>query len=185
MARWSTPYVVVSCPRHPLKPVQAVGPVANASARVPRSTVDRLENMSAALSLNKAQLARVLNVTRPTVYHWLGGGEPERLGQDRIDRLDRLLDRAGVSATDPLNARFVRRGLIDTDSSLLDLLCNETLDEPTILEALDQVRKLDRASGDRRRAKEGHLQAAGFEAVDAERRRDQLATSIALRDWPR
>ena len=47
----------------------------------------QVRGVQAALSVNKSELARILRVSRPTVYDWLDGGEPNAdssgdLGED-------------------------------------------------------------------------------------------------------
>ena len=90
---------------------------------------DQVRELQAALSLNKSELARILRVSRPTVYDWLGGGEPNADNRSRIRTLLRLVVQSRVSATDPLFPRFVKSALDPGDGILLDLLSEETIDE--------------------------------------------------------
>jgi DNA-binding transcriptional regulator YiaG len=55
---------------------------------------DQAREVLAALSLNKSQLAEVLCVSRPTVYDWFDGKEPNASNSDRLIILLRLLARA-------------------------------------------------------------------------------------------
>ena len=73
--------------------------------------IEQMQELQAALSLNKAQLAGILRVTRPTLYDWLRGREPNAANAGRVDTLLRILARASVSSASPLNARFVARSL--------------------------------------------------------------------------
>ena len=59
--------------------------LASASRRVPVG--DQLKELRAALSLNKSQLARILCVTRPTLYEWYEGKEPNATNSERIRNL--------------------------------------------------------------------------------------------------
>ena len=90
---------------------------------------DQVRELQAALSLNKSELARILRVSRPTVYDWLGGGEPNADNRSRIRTLLRLVVQSRISATDPLFPRFVKSALDRGDGILLDLLSEETIDE--------------------------------------------------------
>ena len=74
-------------------------------------------------------VARVLRVTRPTLYDWLQGREPNAANAERLRTLLRMMARAGVSGANPLNARFVRRPVGIQNPSLIDLLCEERIDE--------------------------------------------------------
>lgn len=91
---------------------------------------DQVRELQAALSLNKAELARILRVSRPTVYDWLGGGEPNADNRSRIRTLLRLVVQSRVSARNPLFPRFVKSALEPGDGVLLDLLSEETIDDP-------------------------------------------------------
>ena len=43
---------------------------------VVRPVAEQVQELLAALSLNKSQLAQILRVTRPTIYEWLRGNRP-------------------------------------------------------------------------------------------------------------
>ena len=85
----------------------------------------QVRELQAPLSVNKSELARILRVSRPTVYDWLDGGEPNAGNRGRIWRLLRLVAEARVSAGNPLFPRFVRSALEPGDRSLLELLGEE------------------------------------------------------------
>ena len=68
---------------------------------------DQVRELQTALSVNKSELARILRVSRPTVYDWLDGGQPNADNRARIRTLMRLLRESGVTAANPL---FPRRG---------------------------------------------------------------------------
>ena len=146
---------------------------------------DQLKELRAALSLNKSQLARILRVTRPTLYEWYQGKEPNATNSARIHALLRVLTRAAVSGTRPLNARFIRQSADLDEPSLLDLLCEESLDEERVLHTLVRVRDLGAAAAHSRTAREDRLRALGFEDPNDEQRKEQLARNVALQDWPR
>ena len=146
--------------------------------------VDQLKELRAALSLNKSQLARILRVTRPTLYEWYQGKEPNATNSARIHTLLRVLTRAAVSGTRPLNARFIRQSTNFDEPSVLDLLCDERLNEKRVLRALEQVRDLGAAAARSRAAREERLRALGFEDPGAEQRKENLARNVALQDWP-
>jgi len=149
------------------------------------SVADQAREVLAALSLNKSQLAEVLGVSRPTLYDWLEGKEPNASNAQRLTRLLRLLGRAGVMSSTPLNARFVRHALTEGGTSLLAALRAETLDERAISSLLSEARSLGERAESRRTAREDRLRSLGFEEPSAEQRREQLARNVAMRDWPK
>lgn len=149
------------------------------------STADQAREVLAALSLNKSQLAEVLGVSRPTLYDWLDGSEPNASNAARLTTLLRLLARASIGSSNPLNARFVRRPLSDGNSSLLDVLTASPLDEESVSALLREARLSSERAESRRTQREDRLRALGFEDPSTEQRKDQLARNIAMRDWPK
>ena len=145
---------------------------------------DQLRELLAALSVNKSQLARILRVSRPTVYDWLAGGEPNRESLARIHILLRCVTDASVSGARPLNARFLRQPDRGDATTLVDLLQQPRIDEDALGEEIQRVKTLSDAARERDREREARLRREGFEEVDAEQRRANLATTAALLDWP-
>jgi len=114
------------------------------------SVIEQMQELLAALSLNKSQLAQILRVTRPTMYDWFRGKDPNAANTERLHVLLRVLARASVSGASPLNARFVRHPA-DLDAlSLIDLLGEEQLDEARVLHTIEQVRTLGDSTSRRR-----------------------------------
>ena len=149
------------------------------------AVVDQLNELRAALSLNKSQLARVMRVTRPTIYEWYEGKDPNATNSERIRTLLHVLQRSAVSGARPLNARFVRQSVGPTEPALLDLLCEPRLDQARVARALKRVRALGNAALRKRRNREDRLRALGFEDPDGNQRKEQLARNVALQDWPK
>ena len=162
-----------------------IGAPRSAEGMETLAVVDQLNELRAALSLNKSQLARVMRVTRPTIYEWYEGKEPNATNSERIGTLLRLLQRSAVSGAMPLNARFVRQPAGSTEPALLDLLCEPRLDQARVARALKRVRTLGSAALRKRRNREDRLRALGFEDPDGNQRREQLARNVALQDWPK
>ena len=104
----------------------------------------QVRELQAAMSINKSELARILRVSRPTVYDWLDGGEPNADNRSRIRTLLRLVSESRVSANDPLFPRFVRSALEPGDRSLLELLGEEVIDEATAKHVIRRARALGR-----------------------------------------
>ncbi len=85
-----------------------------------RTTTDRVRQIRDAFGLNMSELATMLDVSRPTVYAWLNGQEPQAEAVARILRLSRAADR--FSAMDAGTAvAYVRQPLFE-GASLLELL---------------------------------------------------------------
>ena len=144
----------------------------------------QVRELQAALSLNKSELARILRVTRPTVYDWLDGGEPNADNVARIGQLLRLVAQARVSSRNPLFPRFVRSPLDAGGQALLDLLGEETIGEPAARDAMHRAKGLGDAMDAHRRQREVRFRAAGFEEPEEETRAGNLETSVALKPWP-
>lgn len=145
----------------------------------------QVREIQAALSINKSELSRILGVSRPTVYDWLDDGEPNADNRARIRTLMRLLAESGVSANNPLFPRFVRSALEPGNQILLDVLSEETIDEATAKNLIRRAKAVGDAIDAEREAREARLREAGLEEPDEEQRRANLATNVALLEWPR
>lgn len=171
-ASWATPKV----------PAPTVQP---RPATLKLSSSEQVHEVLAALSLNKTQLADVLRVSRPTLYDWLEGKEPNVANAQRLRLLVKLLSMAGVSAAAALSPRFLREALEPGELSLLEMLKADTLDEGRIAKALAEAKALERQVEEARLAREARLRALGFEEPTAEQRKANLALNVALSEWPK
>ena len=172
--------------RRPVKrTLRLVLPEVSAGFRkvVALSVVEQMRELLAALSLNKSQLAQILRVARPTMYDWFQGKEPNTVNTERLHTLLRIVTRASVAGTTPLNARFVRRPIELDAPSLVDRLSEAQIDEDRVVHAIEQARALGDSASRRRMAREDQLRALGFEAPSGEQRRERLAKNVALLDW--
>ncbi|MDZ4697454.1 MAG: helix-turn-helix domain-containing protein [Deltaproteobacteria bacterium] len=149
------------------------------------SVADQAREVLAALSLNKTQLAVVLGVSRPTLYDWLEGRDPNASNAQRLTTLLRLLSRGGVTSADPLIPRFLRQSLSDGTPSLFDVLSARVIDEVRFLELVREAKSLGEQAENRRLRREEQLRSIGFDDPSDGERRDQLARNIAMRDWPK
>ena len=145
----------------------------------------QVRELRAALSVNKSELARILRVTRPTVYDWLDGGEPNADNVARIGQLLRLVLQARVSSRNPLLPRFVRSPLDPGGQALLDLLGEKTIAESAIGDSIHRAKELGGTMDTQRGQREARLRAAGFEEPDEETRKRNLETNAAFMPWPR
>ncbi len=143
----------------------------------------RVQELLAALSLNKMQLARILRVTRPTLYEWLEGNQPNRTNVKRLNALFGVLERASVSSSTPLNARFVRHPVELGAPSLIDLLGEEQMNENRLVKVMQQAQRLADMASERRESREDRLRRLGFEEPSREQWKEQLARNVALMDW--
>ena len=126
-----------------------------------------------------------MRVTRPTIYEWYEGKDPNAVNCERIRTLLRGLKRSAVSGAMPLNARFVRQPMGPAEPSLLDLLSEHRLDQERVARALKRARNLGAAASRKRENREDRLRALGFEDPTGNQRKEQLARNVALQDWPR
>jgi DNA-binding transcriptional regulator YiaG len=149
------------------------------------SSADQANEVMAALNLSKTQLAEVLGVSRPTIYDWLDGKEPNTANAQRLIRLVQLLANAGVTAADSIRPRFVRESLNDGEPSLLELLKADTVDEVRVAKVLAEAKALQDDAEGARVAREDRLRALGFEEPTTEQRKENLAINVALHEWPK
>ena len=91
-----------------------------------RSTREHLSNVRATFKFNMTEIAKLFEVTRPTVYNWMSGTEPKSETGKAIARLSRAADslkNLGVRRIE----LYVRRPILG-DKSLVDML---KLGQPT------------------------------------------------------
>ena len=108
-----------------------------------------------------------------------------RQGPATVLQLSWLLKQARVSATNPFVPRFVRLPVEPGNHPLLDLLCEETIHEATVKDAIRNAKALGDAIHSRHERREVRLRAVGFEDPDAEQRKANLASNVAIMEWPR
>ena len=126
------------------------------------SVVELLEQLMAALSLNKDLLAGILRVSRPEIDEWFAGRQTEGVDKKRVWDLLDILTQGSVSATNPLNARFVRRSRTPGIPSLVELLSHERINSCRILTEIGHVRMLAEDANRRRCEREQKLRELGF-----------------------
>ena len=138
----------------------------------------------AALALNKSLLAKILRVSRPTIYEWLAGKEPKPANEERLQVILHHLAHGSVSGSFPLNARFVHRPRGGGSASLVDLLSEERIDTDRVSDAINEARALTGEAKRRQGARDSRLRKLGFQGHGPEQRREVLARNVALQDWP-
>lgn len=149
------------------------------------SPPEQARELLAALALNKSQLASVLRVTRPTLYEWLNGKEPNPSNAQRISSVLQLLHESGVTSTSPLNARYVRQPIDKLGTPLLDVLSSDTLDEEEARRLITAASSLTNQLSRRRESREDRLRDLGYDEHTSDERRETLGRNVAMMDWPK
>lgn len=102
-------------------------------ALVPRSASSKLARVRSNLSLQVAELARILRVERPTVYSWMRDDSVALRAEnrDRLDRLEVLAQRWESRSNLPVGALI--RAPNDAGESVVSLLEQERLADAQVL----------------------------------------------------
>jgi predicted transcriptional regulator len=148
------------------------------------SAVEQIEEILAALAVNKSQLASLMRVSRPTLYDWLRGQEPATANAERLDLFSELLSKADVCSTAPLNARFVKRPVEPNGLTLLEVLSAETIDRKKAEAFLRAAKAFTHEATKCRTTREERLRGLGYDEPTDEERSHRLNQNIAGMDWP-
>ena len=149
------------------------------------SVADQARELMAALSLNKSQFADILGVSRPTLYDWLDGNEPNAANADRLSVLLRIVSSAGITSESPLSPRFLRLALSEGATPLINHLKAVPMDEAHVSALVREAKSLGQQATSKRVEREDRLRGLGFEDPSDEQRREQLGRNVAMRDWPK
>ena len=114
-----------------------------------RTTADLVRRIRDAFGLNMTELATILDVSRPTVYAWLNGQEPQPEAVARILRLSRAADRFSALGVETAIS-YVRQPMFE-GASLLELLKSDA----DISSATAQISELAKRSEAVRHAPKG------------------------------
>lgn len=99
---------------------------------------------SHALGLGKSQVARILGVSRVTLYDWLSGKREPKEGDnsERLRALGALAAEVCTATQRPIYHRFVEHPLPGQPASILDLLMQPEWDLARIRKLLHEARRL-------------------------------------------
>jgi hypothetical protein len=115
---------------------------SNDSTAIPFS--EHASLVSSALGLGKSDIARILGISRPTLYSWIkGDSEPrENDHPERLRTLGELTVEICKQSKRPLYHRFVEDPLSNQTSSILNLLLAKEWDLDQLRQLLAQAREL-------------------------------------------
>ncbi len=106
-------------------------------AQDPRTIPGHLEIIEKALGVTVKELAQVLCVSRPMIYHWRAGMEPSPENRARIEAITRLaVDWTQLDPT-PLGQRLHARQ--PEGHTLMEWLSNGALDIPVIRSVMERL----------------------------------------------
>lgn len=114
-----------------------VRPVSRATSTL---RVERLSKIQAALGLPMQALAQVLGISRPGLYKWFDASKDITLQQasrQRLDVVERLAKLWAERSSAPLVS--VAHEPLASGRTVLELLCEQALDEAVVLEAFNEV----------------------------------------------
>lgn len=116
--------------------------ISNEAAAIPYS--EHASLVSSALGLGKSDVARILGISRPTLYSWIkGNSEPRESDHpERLRKLGELTAEICKDSKRPLYHRFVEEPLPNQSSSILNLLLAEEWDVVQIRQLLVEARRL-------------------------------------------
>lgn len=73
----------------------------------------------------KTELSKIMHVSRPSVYAWIEGTEPEREKQEKIKRIAQTAFDIDTNPDYPLFHEFVNKPVLNYKKSLIDILSSK------------------------------------------------------------
>lgn len=144
------------------------------------SVIDQACEILAALSLNKSQLAEILKISRPTLYSWFEGTEPNPENSDRLLTILRLMAKVDIYGASSLNARFVRNPLSTSGVSLLDSLKAEDWNEEELFQGFKTAKELTQKAAAEKVARQERSRKLGYPERSIEDRMETLNRNLNL-----
>ena len=147
------------------------------------SPAEQLKTISKILSLSKVELARVLGVSRQTIYDWLEGRPVSPENEDRLLRLARLAWDFGGKDGKSLLRRFTTQSVHEGEPSILEMLLTDPWDEKRLRRALGEAQ----ARTTRRKSESARawLRSFGFPEPKPSEKTANLGHNLLLDDLER
>jgi len=142
------------------------------------SIADQAREVLAALSINKSQLAEILGVSRPTLYSWFDGSNPNSGNSDRLLTILRIMSKTHIDSHHPLNARFIRNPLWENSKSLIELLKTDSWREEEIASVFEAAKALSDKVAIQTEAREARWRKLGYEEPSFEERKATLNRNV-------
>ncbi len=120
---------------------------------------EHIARISSDLGLGKSDIARIFDISRPTLYSWIKGETEPKEGRqaERVRQLGDLVAAASKPNQAPLYDRFVEHALPGETTSLLEHLRQAEWDLPTLQRLLVDARRLTDERGRRLLAQSGPI----------------------------
>jgi len=105
---------------------------------------EHIARISTDLGLGKSDIARIFDISRPTLYSWIKGETEPKEGRqaERVRQLGELVAAACPANRAPLYDRFVEHALPGETASLLEHLRQAEWDQPALQRLLVDARRL-------------------------------------------
>ncbi len=120
---------------------------------------EHIARISSDLGLGKSDVARIFDISRPTLYSWIKGETEPKEGRqaERVRELGELVATATQPNQAPLYDRFIEHALPGETASILKHLRQAEWDLPTLQRLLIDARRLTDERGRRLLAQPGAI----------------------------
>ena len=133
LAEYSSPTVIRVVPRESSVALSIIEPTVRAQVR----------SVLVYFGLSKSYLAKLLGITRPTLYAWLDGHiEPKSENTRRLVALASLVDRSSESQGQALFHAYLERPISGFPLALIEALAAPTLDTTLIKAMVAKIRAM-------------------------------------------
>lgn len=148
-------------------------PDMNPGRETTKSTEQQINDLRKYMGFNISELAKILQVKRPTIYEWIAGKFPSYKNQDRLDLIYTFCQRWMEKKVGKIG-RHMYRNVTKDNKSLMDLFEADDFDRLQINAALDLVASIISKTIKERSEIDKILKSEGFEPISKEEQKARL-----------
>ena len=150
-----------------------LSPKTNLAIGNPISAQEQLNNLRKHMGFNISELARIIQVKRPSIYEWLELKSPNPKNQERLDLIYSFYQYWKEKDVGKIG-QYMYRKITQDGRSLMDLLEEDNIDETQVNETLDIIAASLLKVAKENAARDVLLESKGFKPISKDEQRSRL-----------